>query len=66
MAPEQQGERRLLSQEEAARYLGISKWTLRDLVFRGDLPCVRIKRRLLVDRQDLDAYLVRIKIHHGP
>ncbi len=57
---------RLLSLEEAARYLGISKWTLRDLVFRGDLPCVRIKRRMLLDRQDLDRYLERAKIHHGP
>jgi len=58
--------KRLLSQEEAARYLGISKWTLRDLVFRGDLPSVRIKRRLLVDRQDLDTYLERVKTYPGP
>jgi len=57
---------RLLSQQEAAAYLGISYWTLRDLTFRGDLPSVRIGRRTLVDRQDLDAFLERVKIHHGP
>ena len=57
---------RLLSQQEAAAYLGISYWTLRDLTFRGELPHVKIGRRILVDRLDLDAYLDRAKIHHGP
>lgn len=58
-------ERRLLSEHEAAQYLGVSYWTLRDLVFRGELPFVRIGRRKLVDRLDLDAYLDRSKIRHG-
>jgi excisionase family DNA binding protein len=57
---------RLLSQQEAAAYLGISYWTLRDLTFRGEVPHVKIGRRILVDRLDLDAYLDRAKIHHGP
>ncbi len=56
---------RLFSQKEAAAYLGISYWTLRDLCFRGDIPYVRVKRRLLVDRQDLEAYITRAKIHPG-
>jgi excisionase family DNA binding protein len=56
----------LLSLKEGSAYLGISPWTLRDLVFRGDLPCVRINRRMLVDRQDLDHYLDRAKIRYGP
>ncbi len=57
---------RLLSQQDAASYLGISYWTIRDLVFRRDIPFVRIGRRILVDRVDLDAYLDRSKIHRGP
>jgi len=57
---------RLLSQQEAAIYLGISYWTLRDLIFRGEVPHVKIGRRILVDRLDLDAFLDRAKIHHGP
>jgi excisionase family DNA binding protein len=56
---------RLLSQQEAAVYLGISYWTLRDLTFRGEVPHVKIGRRILIDRLDLDAYLDRAKIHHG-
>lgn len=57
---------RLLSQQEAAGYLGISYWTLRDLVFRRELPFVKIGRRVLVDRLDLDAYLDRSKIQRCP
>ena len=57
---------RLLSQQAAAAYLGISYWTLRDLTFKGVVPHVKIGRRILVDRLDLDAYLDRAKIHHGP
>ena len=57
---------RLLSQHEAAGYLGISYWTLRDLVFHRELPFVKIGRRILVDRMDLDAYLDRSKIPSGP
>ena len=53
---------RLMSQQEAARYLGISYWTIRDLVFRREIPPVKIGRRILVDRMDLDAYLDRSKI----
>lgn len=52
---------RLLSQKEAASYLGISYWTLRDLLFRNEIPYVRVKRRLLVDRLDLDSYIARCK-----
>lgn len=57
---------RLLSQADAATYLGISYWTLRDLVFRRELPFVRIGRRVLVDRLDLDIYLDRSKVHRAP
>ena len=57
---------RLLSQQEAAAYLGISYWMLRDLTFRGEVSHVKIGRRILVDRLDLDAYLDRAKIRPGP
>ena len=56
---------RLLSQREAATYLGISYWTLRDLTFQGEIPHVKIRRRILVDQLDLDAYLDRMKVRSG-
>ncbi len=52
---------RLISQHEAAAYLGISYWTPRDLVFRKDLPSVRIGRRLLLDLRDLEAFIAHSK-----
>lgn len=52
---------RLLGIEDAARYLGISPWTVRDLVAGGQLRPVRLSltagkpvRRLLFDRVQVD------------
>ncbi len=59
-------ESRLISEQEAARYLGISYWTIRDLRFRGDLPSVKILRRVLIDKKDLDDYIARVKKVEGP
>jgi excisionase family DNA binding protein len=52
---------RLLDVHSAARYLGLSPWTVRDLLGNGTLKRVRVPlpggrelRRILLDRQDLD------------
>jgi excisionase family DNA binding protein len=38
---------------------------LRDLVFRGELPSVRIRRRVLIDRVDVDRYVGQAKNRPG-
>ena len=58
--PEQQAGHRLLDLKAAATYLGLSYWTVRDLVLAGRLPSVKIPcprsgngrpiRRILLDR----------------
>jgi excisionase family DNA binding protein len=50
---------RLLDVEAAADYLGVSVWTVRDLVERGSLSRVALPgvRRLLFDRCDLDRLI---------
>jgi len=53
---------RLLSQKEAAAYLGISYWKLRDLVACGKIIHLQIGRRILIDRQDLDDLIERAKM----
>jgi len=53
--------RRLLSLPEAASYLGLSSWTVRELTWRGKLPVVRITRKLLFDLRDLDELIDREK-----
>jgi excisionase family DNA binding protein len=50
---------RLLRTKEAARYLSISPWKLRNLVATGRLPVVQDAEGapFLLDVQDLDAYV---------
>ena len=43
--------------EEAAKYLGISKWTLYKKVNSGDIPCSKPSGNLLLLKADLDAYI---------
>lgn len=47
---------RLLSIRDAATELGVSPWTLRDLIASGNLRAVQPPgvRRIWVDRKDLD------------
>jgi hypothetical protein len=66
---------RLLNLRQAAVYLGLSFWTLRDYTLQGLLPVVSLPplkpregdrarqtlRRVLVDRADLDAFIERHK-----
>jgi hypothetical protein len=59
-------DRRLLDLHEAGAYCSVSYWTIRSLVDAGEIPTVKLPnprrkgetvRRLLVDRQDLDALI---------
>lgn len=62
---------RLISLKEAAKYMGLSFWTVRDYVLQGLIPAIQLPalrpregekprqtlRRVLVDRKDLDAFI---------
>jgi hypothetical protein len=62
---------RLLNLHQAATYIGVSYWTMRDWLIAGYLPVVelppmqpragqrprRALRRTLIDRGDLDAFI---------
>lgn len=62
---------RLLNLRAAADYLGLSYWTMRDLVNAGMLPVVRFPvprakdgrtiRRVLIDSADLDRLIEQNK-----
>ena len=51
------GEKRLLSVEEAARYLGVQKSTIYSWAWRRKIPSVKMGRRLLFDQEDLDRMI---------
>jgi excisionase family DNA binding protein len=66
---------RLLDLKQAAAYLGVSYWTVRDWVLAGRVPAISLPglrpregararqtlRRALVDLADLDAFVDRCK-----
>ncbi len=54
--------RRLLGVKESATYLGVSVWTIRDLGWNGEISEVKIGRRKLFDREDLDRFIERSKV----
>jgi excisionase family DNA binding protein len=58
MEPSIRRHRRLtISVEEAGRLLGISRGLAYELVNRGDIPSVRLGRRIVVPRRALDRLL---------
>lgn len=54
-------EPRLLSEPDAARYLGIAPRTLRTRRALGEVRAVRIGRAARYDLRDLDAWIERSK-----
>jgi excisionase family DNA binding protein len=60
---EAQRQRRLLRTREAGLYLGISDWSVRQLVIKGLLPYLQLGRNtpFLLDQRDLDAWVEREK-----
>ena len=49
--------RALKSVEEAAELLGISKWTVRSYIRKGELHPVRLGRRVLVEETELERLI---------
>lgn len=55
-------EPRLLGVREAATYLGSTVWAIRTLIWEEQIPHIRIGKRLLIDRVDLDNFVDQHKI----
>jgi excisionase family DNA binding protein len=52
---------RLYSLKTGSAFLGISFWGLRALIERGEIPIVRMGRRVLVDIEDLNSWISQHK-----
>jgi excisionase family DNA binding protein len=52
---------RLMTLAQAAAYLSMSIWAVRELVWKGTLRAVRINRRVMLDRRDVDHLIDRAK-----
>jgi len=51
------GFQRLLPIRSAAEYLGVSRATVERLVYRGELPIVKVAGSTRYDVEDLDGYI---------
>lgn len=49
--------RRLLTYDEAGAYLTVGRTTMYDLVAKGELPTVKIRRCTRFKTEDLDEYI---------
>ena len=57
--------RRLYDIQAVAAYLGIPPHTVREMIWRGDLPYVRLGRRQYLDIKDVDALIEGNKMREG-
>jgi putative molybdopterin biosynthesis protein len=55
-------EKRLLTIKEASEYLGITENALYCMVYRRQIPFVKIGKRLRFDKIDLDKWIEKQKI----
>jgi excisionase family DNA binding protein len=53
---------RLLTIPSAAAYLSCSIWSIRNLIWKRAIPYIKIGKRFLLDRVDLDSYVEKNKI----
>ena len=53
--------RRLYDIQAVGAYLGIPAHTVREIIWRGDLPYVRIGRRQYLDIRDVDQFIEQSK-----
>jgi excisionase family DNA binding protein len=51
----------LLDLKRAAQILGISPWTLRAFVTKGQIVPVRIGRRVLLEQSEIERFIVECK-----
>jgi excisionase family DNA binding protein len=54
-------EARLLSIPLAAKYLSCAQWAVRELLWQERVPFIRLGRRYVIDRRDLDAFIEQSK-----
>jgi excisionase family DNA binding protein len=54
---------RLLPLKQAAQYLGLTVWAIRERIWAGALPVVRFDggRKMYLDVRDLDSFIDRHK-----
>jgi excisionase family DNA binding protein len=53
---------RVLTVKQAAQYIGMSQWFIRELVYGRKVPYINVGKKIMFDRSDLDTYLDERKV----
>jgi excisionase family DNA binding protein len=53
----------LMTLREVAKYLHVVPLTVQRMIYRGDLPAIKVGSRWRIRRQDLEDYLKRSTSH---
>jgi excisionase family DNA binding protein len=53
--------KRLFSIKELAAEIGGTKWFWRSMIWDAELPCVRVGKKMFVDRNDVEAFIEKNK-----
>jgi excisionase family DNA binding protein len=56
--------KRLLDVKEAGEYLGRSEGSIRELIWAGRLPAIKVGRRIHLDIGDLDEWIEQHRIRY--
>lgn len=56
---------RLLDVKNAAKYLSVGLTLINSKIRTGEIPALRINKRVLLDVQDLDKFIDKLKIEQG-
>jgi excisionase family DNA binding protein len=62
--PRVRSAKRLYTTEEAALYLGVSRWVLTKMLRDGLVPYVQAGKKKLIDLKDLDKWIEEQKTWH--
>ena len=65
LRPDPRPQKRLLTAPEAAEYLGLAVWTIRQWASQGRIPKVKLGKALRFDVEDLDRMIAKSKIPAG-
>ncbi len=54
--------KRLYTLKEAAFFLGRTEWSIRELIYKGEIPFVQVGRRVHCDIRDLERFIDEHKV----
>lgn len=56
--------KRLYSIKELVKEIGATEWFWRSQIWDGRLPCVQVGRKMLIDLNDIEAFIKNHKVEN--